>query len=309
MTRMVLLIAPLTLTLAGCSEFGMTPMNTAGDAPLDTASYAVDEDAPFSTPSEETWTDTGSFVAEDTGEPAPEDDCDETSDLVYVIDRDQESLYLFDPMTLSFAFLGDLDCGTFSGTPASMSVSRDGIAYVRYSDDTVYGVNLETMNCQPTSYNSNFGSFGMGYSTKSEGTWQDDLYISNTNQVAKLDTNTWNLTPLGQLPSQSELTGNADGELWAMLPLEVPAALMQIDTTTGNTVQKINLSGMPNPMNIDTFAFATWGGDFWLFIRENGMGESTNVYKVASSGAMNKVAVDTGMNVVGAGVSTCAPTE
>ena len=59
---------------------------------------------------------------------------------------------------------------------------------------------------------------------------------------------------------------------------------------------------------IDAFAFATWGGDFWVFIRTHGMGHSTDVYRVTSTGHTTRVAVDTGMDVVGAGVSTCAPT-
>ena len=305
MTRTYLLVVPLALSLTACSEYGVNAFTMPEQAPGETGSYEEQEDSGFSTPTDEELVDTGTY----TGDPAPEDDCEETSELVYVIDREREALYLFNPLDLSFDFLGDLDCGVYSGTPASMSVSRDGVAYVRYSDNSVYDVDLQTMNCQPTSYQTNFGSFGMGYATETEGAWQDDLYIANANQIAIVNTNTWNLTMLGQLPSQSELTGNADGELWAMLPLESPAALMKIDIDTGRTTQTINLSGMPNPSSIDTFAFATWGGDFWLFIRQNGMGESTDIYKVSSSGAMNKVASDTGMDVVGAGVSTCAPTN
>jgi hypothetical protein len=44
-----------------------------------------------------------------------------------------------------------------------------------------------------------------------------------------------------------------------------------------------------------------------VFVREYGMGSSTDVYKVTSTGAMSKVLSDVGFDVVGAGVSTCAP--
>jgi len=286
----------------------MNALQEVEEAPRDTGTYEEPADTGFTTPDEEEeeeLIDTGSH----TFDPPPEDDCEDTSELIYVIDRAEEALYLFNPPTLSFEFLGELDCGVYSGTPASMSVTRDGVAYVRYSDNTLYDVDLQTMNCVPTSYRTNFGSFGMGYATESQGAWKDDLYIANSDQIAIVDTNTWNLTVLGQLPSQSELTGNSDGELWAILPLETPAALVKIDVDTGRTVETLRLSGMPNPRNIDTFAFATWGGDFWLFIRENGMGESTDVYQVSSSGTMSRVAAGTGMDVVGAGVSTCAPTN
>ncbi len=61
------------------------------------------------------------------------------------------------------------------------------------------------------------------------------------------------------------------------------------------------------PGDIDTFAFATWSGDFYVFVREYGMGSSTDVIKVTRMGAMTTVLEDVGFDVVGAGVSTCAP--
>ena len=241
--------------------------------------------------------------------PAPEDDCEDTSDLVYVIDRDEEALYLFDPPTGTFSMLGALDCGLWAGTPASMSVSRDGVAYVRYSDQTVYAVDLVTLDCTETSYGSGFGAFGMGFATDSATTWQDTLYVANSNQLATLDTTTWSLNTVGGLPSQSELTGNAAGELWAMLPLESPAQLVQLDTTDASILTTHHLPGFPNPYDIDTFAFATWGGEFWLFVRTYGMGSSTDVYRVTASGQLTLAVPDSGMDIVGAGVSTCAPTN
>ena len=241
--------------------------------------------------------------------PPPEDDCEDTSDLVYVIDRDTSNLYLFDPQNVEFDLLGTLDCGLWAGTPASMSVSRSGTAYVRYADDTVYAVHLESMECEETSYGSNFGHFGMGFATDHAETWQDDLYVANANQLAKLDTETWSLNTIGGLPSQSELTGNAEGELWAILPLENPAKLVRLNKANAQVVETRTMPSFPNPFEIDTFAFATWGGDFWIFVRTYGLGETTDVYRVSSTGALSLVAENTGLTIVGAGVSTCAPTE
>jgi len=253
--------------------------------------------------------------AEDTGEgvtdedPPAEDDCDHTSDRVYAIARDDGSLYLFDPETLSFTRLARLSCGT-SATPASMAVARDGVAYVRYSDDAVYQVDLETFACAPTSYADRrgvFGSFGMGYATDSADTWRETLYVANDASLAAVDTDTWTLSPLGRVASQPELTGNADGELWAMLPLEHPAQLARLSPEDAHTLETIALPDFPSASDIDTFAFATWGGSFWLFVRSYGMGSSTDVYEVDSAGHMSTVLEDVGFDVVGAGVSTCAP--
>lgn len=243
-------------------------------------------------------------------DPPPADDCANTSDKIYVIDRDQEALYLFNPENGLFSRLGALDCGVFSGTPASMGVSRDGKAYVRYSDNLLYEVNLTTLRCTETAYrNDAFDSFGMGFATQTEDTWRDDLYVANENQLATLNLQTWRLSNIGRMPSQSELTGNADGELWAMLPLEKPAQLRQLDKTTGQTLKTLPLPTFPDPSNIDTFAFATYRSEFYLFVRESGVGNTTNVYKVSAAGIMTLDRLDTGRNIVGAGTSTCSPTQ
>lgn len=292
------------------AEDTAAPTDTAADtAPADT-DEAADTEAPDDTEVPE---DTD--VPADTGEeptpddPAPADDCTETDDLVYVLDRDEGRLYTFDPAARAFTTLGRVSCGT-SQTPASMAVSRGGVAYVRYADNAVYALDLGTMSCTATGYSdrrTGFDSFGMGYATDSADTWRETLYVANETTVGVLDPATWAVTTLGRLPSQSELTGNADGELWAMLPLETPAKLARIDTTSGALAEQISLRGFPDPSNIDTFAFATWGGSFYLFVREHGMGSTTDVYEVTATGVTTKVLADVGFDVVGAGVSTCAP--
>ena len=242
--------------------------------------------------------------------PPPVDDCEDTSDLLYAVDKGDGGLYLFDPMSGSFELLGIPDCGMFSGTPASMAVARNGIAYIRYSSSTLYAVDVETLECTETQMSvSSFGKFGMGYATLHGNTWQDELFIANRTTLAKLNTTTFQIETIGTLPSQSELTGNALGELWGVFPLETPAQIMELDRESGQPERSITLSFMPSPMNIDTFAFATWGGDFYVFLRLYGMGESTRVYRVSTTGYTEVLSNETGRNIVGVGVSTCAPTE
>jgi len=312
------------LSVLGCSQdFGLAGVQKPQDAPSDTdtgTAPEVDtaEEADSAEPDTEETADTEA-PPEDTGtaeetpdtdvpdDPPPEDDCTDTADLVYVLSRDDGTLYTFDPASLTFTSLGRLSCGT-SQTPGSMAVSRDGAAYVRYADNTVYAVDLATMRCSATSYaDRRFDSFGMGYATNTSDTWRDKLYVANATSLGVLDPSTWTITPVGRMSSQSELTGNADGELWAFLPLETPAELVELDKATGATVETIRLPGFPDPGDIDTFAFATWDGDFYVFVREYGMGSSTDVIKVTRTGAMTTVLEDIGFDIVGAGVSTCAP--
>lgn len=240
-------------------------------------------------------------------DPPPEDDCAATSDLIYVIDRADEAIYTFDPVSTEFSFVGALDCGMFEGTPASMAVDRDGTAWVRYSSNTLFAVDLDTMACTATSAAGGFGSYGMGYATENGETWRDDLYVANRSTLARIDASNGQLVTVGALPSQSELTGNAAGELWAFLPLEQPAQLVRLDKNNAEVLQNHSLPAFTTS-NLDTFAFATWGSEFYLFVRYYGMGSTTDVYRVSASGQMTLLAGDTGMDVVGAGVSTCAPT-
>ena len=59
--------------------------------------------------------------------------------------------------------------------------------------------------------------------------------------------------------------------------------------------------------NAMDWAFAFWGGSFYIFL-ERDSDSSTIVWKMDSStGAVTKAVNNTGRNIVGAGVSTCAP--
>jgi len=241
-------------------------------------------------------------------DPAPEDDCEGTSDLIYIIEKDRETLSTFDPATGSLTGLGALSCESWS-TPASMGVARDGVAYVRYADNEVFAVDLDTLACTSTGYSdgSGFGAFGMGFATQSAESWRDSLFVANSRQLGRIDPSTWQLTLLGSLPSQGELTGTGAGELFAVLPLESPLRVVELDQSTGAVADSISVGTTLDIANLDTFAFAAWDGEFYLFTRMYGMGNSTAVHRIDRSGGISLVVPELGINVVGAGVSTCAP--
>jgi len=246
-------------------------------------------------------------------DPPPADDCDVSSDKIYVIDRDTSDLHLFDPATNGLSRVGNFACAG-AATPDSMAVSRGGKAYVRY-DDALYEVDLSqaTLPCVNTGYrNGSFGSFGMGYATDSATTWQDQLYIANTSEVAALDTDTWQRTRVTTLSSDAtELTGNSAGQLWA-LALKIErgqSTLKRIDQHTGQVASSVGLSQLPDIFAIDTFALAAWGGNLYAFIALNGGTGNSEVWRITQTGQMTRVVNNLGINVVGAGVSTCAPGE
>ena len=100
----------------------------------------------------------------------------------------------------------------------------------------------------------------------------------------------------------------ASWTLWGVLPLESPLQVVELDHATGSVLQTIRVATTLDITNLDTFAFAAWDGEFYLFARYYGMGNNTEVYQIDRSGNITQVVDDLGINVVGAGVSTCAPT-
>lgn len=252
--------------------------------------------------------------------------CAEQAKFVYVVDSDQ-ALYRFDPRiqdVSAFQYVGDVACG--SGQPNSMSVGRDGYAYVLFGDydpfwgtwscDGVYKVSIDNGACLGrTAFQcgaGGFEKFGMGFATLGPGSTQDQLYLADSEGTAlgTLDLASGAVQVLGQLPNQGgEFTGNANGELWGFFPYEDPPAVLWLDKSNGGVLRRLDL-GTLAPIGSATsaaWAFAFWGGDFYLFYEVDPPDSSTNVYKLGAEGQFGLYIANTGLRIVGAGVSTCAP--
>ena len=84
--------------------------------------------------------------------------------------------------------------------------------------------------------------------------------------------------------------------------------MANLDKTDASVIDSYVLPGFPSPGDIDCFAFAHWGGRLYIFMRLYGMGNTTNVYvSDPETESFEMVLEDVGFDVVGAGVSTCAP--
>lgn len=252
--------------------------------------------------------------------------CAAKSKFVYVID-DANQIYRFDPSIAdvsAFQSVGTLSCG--SGQPNSMSVGRDGFAYVLLGDYDLLGswsctgifkVSLDDAACLgQTPFQcgaSGFSKFGMGFATLTAGSTEDRLYIGNTeggSELGNLDVSTGAVQVVGNLPNRGgEFTGNANGELWGFFPYETPPAIIQIDKTTAQALYRVDLDSLPS-MGAATsaaWAFAFWGGSFFVFYEVEPPDTSTNVYRLDPEGVFSLYIPNTGLRIVGAGVSTCAP--
>lgn len=233
--------------------------------------------------------------------------------LVYVL-TEQNELFSFYPPTLVFTRIGTLACPSGS-SPFSMAVSRGGIAYSVFEDGHLFQVDTANAACQPTSFvpgQQGFLTFGMSYAGDSDG--GDTLYVAegdyqtNSKGLATIDTTSFKLTFVGpfspSLPN-CELTGTNDGRLFAFcVPIHGNgSSIEEIDPATAQVIagNSLTIGGSG-----DSFAYAFWGGDFWIFTAP-GQNAMTTVTRYDPVTLSETTATTLAATVVGAGVSTCAP--
>ncbi|MDI1480176.1 hypothetical protein [Polyangium sp. y55x31] len=239
------------------------------------------------------------------------DDCADEAKLVYIIGQDNE-LYSFDPPTLDVKLIGVIDCPTGGiGTPFSMAVDRKGTAWILFSDGRIYHVDVKTAACAATSYlagQQGFTTFGMGFVANAPGSAEETLYVADYDGkgLARIDTQSLALSfvgPWDKLTGAAELTGTGDARIFGFFNYS-PIIIAEIDKNSGKI-----LSQAPQPsVSIGSgWAFAFWGGDFWLFTSPTG--DSQIQQYRPSTGTTTVVKTGLGTNIVGAGVSTCAPVK
>jgi hypothetical protein len=244
-------------------------------------------------------------------------DCSDASKLVYVVSREND-LYSIAPQTMTTTRIGALACPAGQGAfPFSMAVDRGGTAWVLYSDGNLFQASTANAACKATSFVPNqagFSLFGMGFVSDAQGASTETLYVSenvNGNGLGKIDTSTLTLTASGKYTGtlagqKAELTGTGDATLFGFF-LTSPAQIAQIGANGGID----STQPLPSVVVGTDWAFAFWGGDFFMFTgnstdpKQNG---SAVTRYSPSDGSVTVVSTGLGFFVTGAGVSTCAPT-
>ena len=212
-----------------------------------------------------------------------------------------KALYRFYPDTLKFLRIGTVACPTVADT-FSMAIDRRGVAWVEYTDGRLFAVNTSNAKCQTTAFRpgqTGFEVFGMGYSRNGDSANGETLYVAGAG-LASLDTKTFDLKFLGSLSfGRTELTG-LDTKLFAFSVGSGVIAGLNKETAATEVVYRTSAIE-----DHAAFAFAQWGGDFWLF---TGTTRSIVTQYKPVGDTSTVVVKDTGMLIVGAGSSTCAPT-
>jgi len=253
------------------------------------------------------------------------------TDYVYVLSAENK-LYSFAPNLKKFTLIGTLGCQT-AAQPNSMAVDRNADAYVNYiqagglggvSSGALYKVSTADASCsavpEPTlNLPQGWFQIGMGYSTIGSST-SEALYVdgigaqggNNGSGLGLVDFGKGTVGPIGPFGGMfqgvpAELTGTGDGRLFAFFTT-TPVYVAQIDKTSGMATNPVQMTGVQTPQD---WAFSFWGGHFYLYTSQGmlGTGGSNVTDYDPTSGSINTTYMTSiGFDIVGAGVSTCAPT-
>ncbi|MEJ7596567.1 MAG: hypothetical protein WKG01_01550 [Kofleriaceae bacterium] len=242
-------------------------------------------------------------------------------ELIYVVDS-ARNFMSFDPRKLPkdpFTLIGKLNCGRAFGSPFSMSIDRHGVAWVVYDDGELYKVSIADARCSRSGFtagSSGSSTFGMGFVTDEAGGKTEKLYIANndgSHVLSAIDTNrsTPTASAVGRIDAthdqNPELTGTSEGKLFGFFPGSTgPSFVQEIDRKSGaSRGTRWNLG--TDALFITAYAFAHWGGTFYIFITANG---TTTVRTInRKTGDYQTVIDNIPYRITGAGVSTCAPEQ
>ncbi len=244
--------------------------------------------------------------------------CSDASKLVYVVSK-EGGLFSFDPPSLAFKSIGHPNCPT-AGAPNSMAIDRTGTAWVSYTDGTVWRVSTKDASCATSPYPAEqlgFHTFGMGYASNEADPLTDTLYIDDHDGrgLAKVDGSgkATLIAPFGAplKGKNCELTGTGDGRLFGFFTT-LPAQVAEINKATGAVLSSQVLQTVNTGSE---WAFSFWGGDFYLYtaqpnaggLPQNATTSDITRYRPADK-SVTVLKQNIGFRIVGAGVSTCAPT-
>lgn len=238
--------------------------------------------------------------------------CSAATQLVYVFTTANE-IWSFDPPNKKFTKVATPDCPP--GSANSMAIDRDLVAWLNYIGG-IYRFDLKTKKgCQASGINlpSGYSQVGMGFSTDAVGSTSETLYIDGIGGggLAKVDLAAKSVIKLGNFANDpnlsgesAELTGTGDARLFGYFTTSPNVRVAELDKSNGNVLSDFELKGVSPPSD---WAFSFWGGDFYLYASDGGNSHVVH-YDPIKKTVDSAYVPDTGMTIIGAGVSTCAPT-
>ncbi|NUP10581.1 MAG: hypothetical protein HOW73_31420 [Polyangiaceae bacterium] len=234
--------------------------------------------------------------------------CVEEAELVYLVSYER-TLYSFDPNipgTAAYKAIGPLNCDSF-GSPQSMSVDKNGIAWVFYDSGELFRVSTLDATCTSTDYvhpvQNDFNQLGMGFTATSEGAFEDRLYVVSPDfGLATIEFPSLEVTELNGLFGAAELTGGPDAKLFHFEA--GTARLNEVDVSSVSAAFVHQFAGL---QGTQAWAFSRYAGNFYMFTSPGvGIGSTCTMYDPITNTEMQRDS-NIGFTVVGAGQSICVP--
>lgn len=245
------------------------------------------------------------------------------SEFVYLLSSDKK-LLSFEPRNDTAANAiqsrGAINCPT-SSSPNSMSVDRRAYAWLNFDDGKLYKIPTNNpATCADSTYQKDAtmtAKVGMGFTSDTAGSKAETLFLAtmvNPSQLWKVNPlETPNIKPVkvgtfAANVTSPEMTGTGAAELFAYFPAtDANHRIIRVDKATGQA--NLTWSLPPLATSPGAWAFAHWGGRYYVFVTENTV---NRVYRwdPNATGTAKWVRVQDNLpyRIVGAGVSTCAPT-
>ncbi len=236
---------------------------------------------------------------------------------IYLISSENE-LIRFYPPDLSLTTIGTIDCPSAS-QPFSMAVDRQGVAYVLFADGELFRVSTLTASCKPTSFFSDPGlfatQFGMGFSANTNDPGETSSSPAPTSATPAPPAASAPSTrprspsphrPVEQAHRQPRAHRHRRRPALRLRPRLPESHLAEIDKATAQVKSDVLINLQQG--QISAWAFAFWGGDFYFFTSDQ-PGFSV-IHRYTPGATTTPPAVQQiNLTIVGAGVSTCAPSE
>jgi hypothetical protein len=189
----------------------------------------------------------------------------------YLLDE-SGALYTFSPATLQTELMGTPDCGT-TDLPWTVSVSREGVAYLVFEDWNIYAVDLATLACHVTTFQA--GQLGISE--------EFAIAVSRATPTERMFVYGQPLGAPGPILTSTDLTSFVLTEVGPVLPLTMPETafdmqadllghlfvftadgfLTEIDATTA-AVTSSSQTGFP-PSGDETWAVMTYQNQVYMF--------------------------------------------
>ncbi|CAF1050878.1 unnamed protein product [Adineta ricciae] len=251
------------------------------------------------------------FSSIDPNERFPSSACKSgTSRYIYIIDQDA-NFFQFNPRTSATTLITSLTCST-TAYPYSMAVQSTGTVWILFTDGNLYTFDVNTRQCQATSYVSGqegFILFGMNfindYSTNTEL-----LYITSDTSNPPFRLATLDITILeisivsyynSKISARGELTKTLDGRLFVLFEGQ-PFIIAEINQTTGKILSQTPQNDLRYASDASNFAFTSYLSQFFIFVGDQ---TYTDIFlhDTRSKTTTNRTRISNG--IVGSGVSPC----